>query len=248
MVVNPIDKVINRKALVDGVNKEIKRRKNISKNTKGKKRTRKTKNKGKKRKKKKVTTTQVAQPPIRLSNKDGDKLEVNIVAKERRKKRAPKSFAQKRAEEIEKTGIADPAILKNQQRVSSEILGYTTQTRDPLALRGRKGRYNVEGGVSGFSNVGNRYQDNFGRGRKGIRTGPQSQAVGRDAIIADIEELEFQAQQQARRNRQPQFRASRRTFGTQTKKGDDDSSDDDDPPPPPKTPPPKKKGPVSRPL
>jgi hypothetical protein len=236
MATNPIDKVINRKAVEEGVNKEINRRRNISKITKGKKRTRKDKNKFKKRKKKKVTTTQVAQPPIKLSNKEGDKLEVNIVAKERRKKRV-KSYAEKRAEEIAKTGIADPSILKQQQRVASEILGYKTQTRDPIALRDRRGRYNVSGGVGGFSNISSVYEDRYGRGRKGLRTGVQSEAIDRDRLISDLEALERQREiseaAESRRKRQAQFRATRRDFGTQTKKDDDDDDDDDTPPPPP---------------
>jgi hypothetical protein len=243
-MVNPIDKVINRKKAVENANKEIKRRKNISRKTRGKTRKRKEKNKFKKRKKKKVTTTQVAQPPIRLSNKDGDKLEVNIVAKERRKKRKPKTFAEKRAEELRQTGIADPSILKQQQKVASEILGYRTQTRDPIALRDRRGRYNVEGGVSGFQSVSGRYTDVAGKGQRGIRTGVQSDAVGRDALIDEIEKLnnekELKKQSESRRKRQPNFR----TFGTQTKKGDDDDDDDDTPPPPPNV---KRRGRTSQP-
>lgn len=216
---NPIDKVIARKKAIDKADKEKKRRKNISKRTKGKQRKRKAKSKFKKRRKKKVTTTQVAQPPIRLTNKGGDKLEVNIVAKERRKKRkkAPKTYAERRAEEIAKTGVADPAILKQQQRVASEVLGYTTQTRDPLALRAGRGRYNVAGGVAGFGDVGMRYDTK--REDQGIRTPQRVVEIKRDDAQKELEE-----QAKARRGRQASFR----TRGTQTRRGYDDDDDDDD--------------------
>tara|TARA_R110002074_G_scaffold397243_1_gene587480 strand:+ start:1253 stop:2878 length:1626 start_codon:yes stop_codon:yes gene_type:complete len=220
---NPIDKVINRKKVVDDAQKEIKRRKNISKKTKGKSRKRKKKNKYKKRKKKKVTTTQVAQPPIKLDNKKGDKLEVNIVAKERRRKRKPKTFAERRADEIAKTGVADPAILKQQQRVASEVLGYNTQTRDPITLRGRRGRYNVDGGVAGFGNVSGLYDTRDPQ--QGIRTGLQSDAVRRKGFIS-MEQAEKLVQQD-RKRRIPNLR--RGTRGTQTEDTDTDDDDDDDP-------------------
>lgn len=239
-MVNPIDKVIARKTAVDEARKEIKRRRNISKRTKGKTRKRKPKSKYKKRRKKKITTTQVAQPPIRLTNKGGDKLEVNITAKERRKKRkAPKSFAERRASEIAKTGIADAGVLKQQekigltqsaldasilkaqQKVASEVLGYTTQSRDPLTLRAGQRRYNVEGGVGGFSNVSNRYDTK--ENQQGIRTGLQSQAVKSTQT-----ETELKEQRESRRKRRPSFRDDRRGGG-----GDDDDDDDDKPPRPP---------------
>tara|TARA_Y100001973_G_scaffold100836_1_gene162730 strand:- start:668 stop:2446 length:1779 start_codon:yes stop_codon:yes gene_type:complete len=239
-MVNPIDKVIARKTAVDEARKEIKRRRNISKRTKGKTRKRKPKSKYKKRRKKKITTTQVAQPPIRLTNKGGDKLEVNITAKERRKKRkAPKSFAQRRAEEIEKTGIADPSILKQQERfgvsretldasvlkaqqqVASEVLGYTTQSRDPLTLRGRRGRYNQEGGVGGFFNVSGRF---YSPDEEGLRTGLQSEAI-KSIGTQTQDELDRQASQ--RRRRQPTFR------GGGGGGGGDDDDDDRRPPRPP---------------
>ena len=224
---NPIDKVISRKKKVDEVNKEIRRRKNISKKTKGKTRKRKAKNKGKKRKKKKITTTQVAQPPIRLTDKEAKALlQVNITAKERRKKRKskPKTFAEKRAEEISKTGVADPSVLKAQQKIASEILGYTTQTKDPVTLRGRKGRYNVAGGVAGFGNVSSRYDT--GDDQLGIRTGLQSEAVRRKGYIT-IEDAEEMVANDRRDRRIPNVR--RGTKGTQTRKDDDDDDDDDDP-------------------
>ena len=146
-------RAMNIKNVVADAQKEIRRRQRISKKQKGTKKKRKTKNKGKKRKKKVVTTTQTAQPPIRLSNTKGDKLEVNIVAKERRKKK-PKTFAERRAEEIAKTGIADPAIIREQQRITSDVLGYRTQSRDPITLRNRRGRYNQQpADVRGYSSV-----------------------------------------------------------------------------------------------
>ena len=243
-MVNPIDKVIARKTAVEKVNKEIRRRRRISKKTRGKTRKRKQKNKGKKRKKKKVvTTTQTKQPPIKLSDKDTKALlQVNITAKERRKKRKKgKSFAEKRAQEIAKTGIADPAILKQaektgaggisqasldasilkaQQKVASEVLGYTTQTRDPLTLRAGLRRYNQDGGVGGFGNVSNRYDTRDPQ--QGIRTGLQSQAVKSTQT-----DNELQEQREARRRRQPSFRGGGGGGG-----GDDD--DDDDKPPTPK--------------
>lgn len=222
-MVSKLDKVLARKKAEDKAKKEIQRRKNISKKTKGKKRTRKAKNKGKKRKVKKVTTTQTKQPPIRLEGK-GDKLEVNIVAKERRKKRKPKTFAEKRAEQIAQTGVADPSVLRAQQKISSEILGYSTQTKDPLTLRGRKGRYNIGGGVGGFSNVSGRYDAGLG---KGIRTGDQSRAVKLDPAIAQIEILEEQLREKetSRRKRQPNMKRfkNRRGFDSTS----DDTDDDD---------------------
>ena len=147
-----MERALDIKNAVASAQKEIKRRQRISKKTRGKTRKRKTKNKGKKRKKKVVNTTQVRQPPITLTDKEAKALlQVNITAKERRKKK-PKTFAQRKADEIAKTGIADPSILREQQRISSEILGYRTQTRDPLTLRGRRGRYNQQPrGVSGIN-------------------------------------------------------------------------------------------------
>ena len=212
----PIDKVISRKTEIDKVNKEIKRRKNISKKTRGKKRTRKPKSKYKKRRKKKVTTTQVAQPPIRLTNKGGDKLEVNITAKERRRKRKskPKTFAEKRASEIAKTGVADASVLRHGQKVASEVLGYTTQARDPLTLRGGASRYNVAGGVGGFQDVGARYDTKDPQ--QGIRT-PQNTAQTKTDFLGD----DFgTAGQGPRSRRRPSFKDNRR--------GDDDDDDDDD--------------------
>ena len=210
-----LDKVIARKELDEKVRKEIRRRLNISKKTKGKKRTRKPKSKHKKRRKKKVTTTQVAQPPIRLDNKKGDKLEVNIVAKERRKKRKkPKTFAERRAEEIAGTGIADPSVFKQQQRITSEALGYQTQTKDPLTLRGKVGRYNVAGGVAGFHDVSARYDTR--EPQQGIRT-PQN------TIEQRLEQLEEKVSGPAfkRSSRRPNMKGGRR-------KPDDDDDDDDD--------------------
>ena len=208
---NPIDKVITRKKKVEAVNKEIKRRRKISKKTRGKTRKRKKKNKGKKRKKKVVTTTQTKQPPIRLTDKEAKALlQVNITAKERRKKRKPKTFAEKRAEEIRKTGVADPAVLKAQQKISSEVLGYTTQTRDPLTLMGRRGRYNVEGGVGGFYNVSGRY--NTFDDDLGLRTGLQSEAIKsieRDDIIDRLNALEMDKAKKARRKRLPNMGGGR---------------------------------------
>jgi hypothetical protein len=211
-----LDKVIARKKLDEKVRKEIKRRQKISKKSKGKKRTRKPKSKYKKRRKKKITTTQVAQPPIRLSNKAGDKLEVNITAKERRKKRKkPKSFAEKRAEEIAGTGVADASVLRHGQKVASEVLGYSTQARDPLKLRGGASRYNVAGGVAGFHDVSARYDTR--EPQKGIRT-PQT------TIEQRIEQLEEKVDQNA-----TDKRSSRRANmkGRRKKKPDDDDDDDD---------------------
>lgn len=235
-MVNPIDKVIARKTAVEKVNKEIRRRRNISKKTKGKTRKRKKKNKGKKRKKKKITTTQVAQPPIKLSDKDAKALlQVNITAKERRKKRKKgKGFAEKRAEEIAKTGIADASVLKQaektgninqasldasilkaQQQIASEVLGYTTQSKDPLTLRAGLRRYNQDGGVGGFGNVSSRYYSP--EDDRGLRTGLQSEAIKSRATQTELER-----QASSRRRRQPSFRGG--------SGGDDD--DDDRPRPP----------------
>ena len=134
-----VDKVLKQREAVQKAKKEIKRRQRISKAQRGKKKKRKTKNKGKKRRVKKITTTQTKQPPIKLSDKDARALlQVNITAKERRKKRrgGGQSFAEKQRKEFEKTGVADLGQLRQQRKIASEILGYSTRTNDPLTLRG----------------------------------------------------------------------------------------------------------------
>ena len=98
---------------------------------------------------KKITTTQRKQPPIKLTSRKGDKLEVNIVAKERRRKR-PKTFAEKRAEQFRSIGVADLAQLRQQRGIASDVLGYRTSTNDPVGIRqAGGGRYNQGGGVGG---------------------------------------------------------------------------------------------------
>ena len=236
-MVRKIDEVIARKSLIEEVLGEIKRRTNISKKTKGKSRKKKKGKKGKgtgarKRGRRKiVNTTQTKQPPIKLTDKEAKALlQVNITGKERRRKK-PKSFAQRRADEISKTGVADPSVLKQQQRITSEALGYTTQTKDPLTLRGKVGRYNQAGGVGGHYNVGARYDT--GEQNLGIRTGLQSQAT-RGFVNPDVEE--FERNDVARTDRRPNIsgarkRGSRRfpdTSGRRGGGGDDDDDDDDD--------------------
>jgi hypothetical protein len=143
-----IDDIIAEREAVAKARKEIARRKKISKKQKGTKKKRKTKNKGKKRRKKIVTTTQTKQKPITLTDKEAKALlQVNITAKERRKKGAGRpaglSFAEQRAQQFQKTNVADLSQLRQQQQIASDILGYTTQSRDPLQLRrAGRGRYN----------------------------------------------------------------------------------------------------------
>lgn len=143
-----IDDILAEREAVAKARKEIARRKKISKKGKGTKKKRKTKNKGKKRKKKIVTTTQTKQKPITLTDKEAKSLlQVNITAKERRKKgagrRAGPSYAEQQAQQFAKTNVADLSQLRQQQRIASDILGYTTQSRDPLNLRrAGRGRYN----------------------------------------------------------------------------------------------------------
>ena len=140
-----VDDRLNIKKARDKARKEILRRSRISKAQKGTKKKRKPKSKFKKRRVKKITTTQKKQKPIVLSDKDAKSLlQVNITAKERRKKK-PKSFAERKADEFAKTGVADLAQLRNQQRIASQQLGYTTQSKNPMALaKAGGGRYNQQ--------------------------------------------------------------------------------------------------------
>ena len=228
-MVSKLDEVIKRKAAVAKSKAEIKRRKGIGKTQTGKKKKRKAKNKGKKRKVKTVTTTQTKQKPIILEDKKTNtKLEVNIVAKERRKKGKGNkitTFAEKKNEAIVSTGVADPSQLRQQQKIASDILGYSTQTRDPLGLtKNRRGRYNVGGGVGGFSNVpGNPTL---------LRSGLQSVATGSayDRRLTEIDrflqnEEEMKRRRIAAERRRPNLRrgdgAGRRGSG-----GSSDSDDD----------------------
>ena len=165
-----IDEVLSKKEAIAEAQKEIDRRNKISKSSKGKKKKKKklTKKeaqdiikkhlkrrkarKAKKDKKKVVNTTQKKQKPIVLTDKEAKSLlQVNIQAKERRRKK-PKTFAEKRAEQFQKTGIADLSQLRGQRRIASEVLGYTTQSSDPLSIRkAGRGRYNV--GVPGVRGI-----------------------------------------------------------------------------------------------
>ena len=93
----------------------------------------------------------------RTSNKDDQTIIIQDVVKERRKKR-PKSFAEKRAEQLRGTNILDLSALRQQRGIASEQLGYTTLSNDPLTLRrAGGGRYNQGGGVAGFSNIPPRF-------------------------------------------------------------------------------------------
>ena len=219
MVVNPLDRFLSRKEKEDKAKKEIKRRRNISKRTRGRKRQRKKENKYKKRRKKKVTTTQVAQPPIKLTSKEAKALlQVNITAKERRKKRKQpaKTYAEKRADEIAKTGVADASVLKHAQRTASEMLGYTTQARDPTTLRGGASRYNVAGGVGGFHDVSARYDTK--NPQQGIRTPQNTKDEKREGVL-NLPPTDSGKDGR----RKPRGLSSRRGRGG----GDDDDDDDD---------------------
>ena len=92
----------------------------------------------------------------RTSRKEDQNIIIEEVVKERRKKQ-PKTFAQRRAEQFAKTGVADLSQLRQQRQIASGILGYQTQSSDPLTLRGGAGRYNQDGGIAGFSNISARY-------------------------------------------------------------------------------------------
>lgn len=177
-----IDAILKELSVIDKSRKEKKRKQNISKATKGKKKPRKTKGrkKGKKQKRVgkglKVISTDLSPKVVRDKKGRGDDITINITGKKKNKSGAGRgtAFAEKRRDFIEGTGVADPSVLRNQQRISSEILGYGTQSKDPLTLRGKKGRYNQAGGVAGFFNVGDRY---FSFDEGGVRTGLQSEKV-----------------------------------------------------------------------
>ncbi len=190
-----IDKVLDDLLKVNKSRKEKTRKEKISKATKGKKKPRKTKrgktkkekakaDKGKKKQRKqrkgkavKIISTDLSPKVVRDKKGRGDDITINITGKKKNKPGAGRStaFAEKRSAEIEGTGVADASVLRNQQRISSDILGYGTQSRDPVALRGKKGRYNQAGGVGGFFNVSERYNAKGDEG--GVRTGPQTERV-----------------------------------------------------------------------
>jgi len=130
-----------------------------------------TKGKGRTRRIAKIPGTKT-----KTSRKDDQNIIIEEVVKERRKKQ-PKSFAQKRAEQFARTGVADLAQLRQQRQIASDILGYQTQSSDPLSLRGAgRGRYNQAGGVAGFGDVSARYAGG------NLITGNQQRAVRRRVI------------------------------------------------------------------
>ena len=139
-----IDAILKEITTFDKSRKEKKRRENISKATKGKKKPRKEKKEKKKKQRKqrgvKIIQTDLSPKVVRDKKDKGDDITINITGKRKNKAGAGRStaFAEARRELIESTGVADPSMLRNQQRISSEILGYGTQSKDPLTLRGKE--------------------------------------------------------------------------------------------------------------
>jgi hypothetical protein len=176
-----IDRVLNQRQRIAQANKENRRRARIGRSQRGTTKSRKAKSKGKHRKKKVIRTTNEPKR-IRAKANTGQDIDINIVTKERRKGGGRKSFAERKNEEAKATGVRDPAQLRNAQRIASEMLGYTTQSKNPLALtQGRRGRFNVDGGVGGFSSVNPRIQV---RGEDaGLRTGAQEVAVRNEPFL-----------------------------------------------------------------
>ena len=165
--------MISRKEQMAKFQKEQARRKKIGDTQRGTKKKRKAKSKGKPRVRK---TKTIPMKKSRTNTSTKQDQVINIVAQERRKKRKPKSRAEKQAEYVRQIGVADQGqALRNQQRITSEQVGYSTQSRDAVALRGRQGFYNRGGGVGGYNSVGGGFQ--VGGQDSGLRTGDQQQAV-----------------------------------------------------------------------
>jgi len=171
------------------------------------KKEKKPKEKSKKQTATKGRTRRIAKIPgtkARTSRKEDQNIIIEEVVKERRKKQ-PKSFAQKRAEQFARTGVADLAQLRQQRQIASDILGYQTQSSDPLALRGAgRGRYNQAGGVAGFGDISRRYAGG------NLITGNQQQAVRRRVIEPErrptTTTIETETQTETPQERRPQVR------------------------------------------
>ena len=118
---------------------EKKRKKKISKSMKGKKR---GGYKGQRKKRTKKTIEEELHIPQEVGRRaQAQVVIVGGVRSDAGKRRPKKSWAEKEASRIRGTGLADPAQLRGARAVAQEKLGYSTQSRDPVALSRGAGRY-----------------------------------------------------------------------------------------------------------